>query len=297
MANRHDRSVEHLFDLLGARPHEIPSTQRLSEDTGISSACLRRMFLKDVGVLPSCFLRDMKLGQAYKDLIFTDDPVIEISTRSGFSFQSAFTRAFREQFGTTPSQVRSASVDRARNVARGHRSTAAASLVRMKRATMLRRFYIAATFDAASAQGTRLGPIACSQIGAELAGRGVAFTCYRAVAFVPMRPRYAAIHRIFVEPGEAEKSALIRAFLAHGVSYRPIFDDEWYLCFPIAAGTGTGPDEVAEPLAYWIRNQATYAVGAGDWTEEVTLGAGGEWRSNLYVPLIQKRHFNGAATF
>ena len=52
------------------------------------------------------YLRYRKLAFALKDIRDTEEGILDIAVRYGFSSHEAFTRAFKEAYGTTPSEYR-----------------------------------------------------------------------------------------------------------------------------------------------------------------------------------------------
>jgi AraC-like DNA-binding protein/predicted transcriptional regulator YdeE len=65
-----------------------------------------RMFSIIVGKTVTAHIRDRRLTQACLMLNATDGPVINIAMDCGFNSAQAFSRAFKERFGLTPSEYR-----------------------------------------------------------------------------------------------------------------------------------------------------------------------------------------------
>jgi transcriptional regulator GlxA family with amidase domain len=72
----------------------------------ISSSHLRHIFKKEVGVAPAHYVRALRLRHARDLLETTFLSVKEIMAAVGFSDVSHFVRAYKSQFGETPSQTR-----------------------------------------------------------------------------------------------------------------------------------------------------------------------------------------------
>ena len=60
----------------------------------------------DLGATPAAVYRRLRLIQARRLLLETDITVSEVATRSGYEDPSALTRAFRNEFATTPRALR-----------------------------------------------------------------------------------------------------------------------------------------------------------------------------------------------
>lgn len=79
---------------------------KMSEDIGISSSYLSRIFKPIMGVNCSEYLIQAKLAKAQELLLTTDYTVKEIADKLGYSSTAHFIRIFKENFGCTPKQSR-----------------------------------------------------------------------------------------------------------------------------------------------------------------------------------------------
>lgn len=82
------------------------SLAALSGRFGYSEYYLSRKFREISGFSLREYLRLRRLAFALKDLRDTDAGILEIAVNYGFSSHEAFTRAFRETYGVTPSSYR-----------------------------------------------------------------------------------------------------------------------------------------------------------------------------------------------
>lgn len=80
--------------------------EEIAAQTGISKRQLERSFVAHTGLSPRRYYTDLRLARAYALLSETDLPIIEISTATGFGSTSAFARAFRAKFDTSPGRFR-----------------------------------------------------------------------------------------------------------------------------------------------------------------------------------------------
>ncbi|MDE7332481.1 MAG: helix-turn-helix transcriptional regulator [Lachnospiraceae bacterium] len=78
----------------------------LAATLGYSEYYLSRQFSKIAGMPLRDYMRYRKLAFALKDIRDTDDGILNIAVKYGFSSHEAFTRAFKEAYGKTPSEYR-----------------------------------------------------------------------------------------------------------------------------------------------------------------------------------------------
>jgi AraC-like DNA-binding protein len=84
-----------------------PITNRqLARLAHMSVRSFERRFHSSFHLTPQKYLRKLRLSMASRALVYTAKPLAEVATECGFSDQSHFTRAFREQFGATPGDYR-----------------------------------------------------------------------------------------------------------------------------------------------------------------------------------------------
>jgi len=65
-----------------------------------------REFKRTTGTTPHQYLIKFRVDRAKALLTGSEMPLVEVSSRSGFSHQSHFTRLFRRLTGTTPQSYR-----------------------------------------------------------------------------------------------------------------------------------------------------------------------------------------------
>ncbi|MCF7919262.1 MAG: effector binding domain-containing protein [Candidatus Cloacimonetes bacterium] len=87
------------------------SLEDIADVANFSMYHFHRMFLNVVGTTPKNYIRQRRLSQAGRELIFTLRPIAEIARRYQFESQAAFTRAFKKQFGITPGKLRRTRAD------------------------------------------------------------------------------------------------------------------------------------------------------------------------------------------
>jgi AraC family transcriptional regulator len=90
--------------LLSAR--EKPTLVRAADAASLSPFHLIRVFRAVHGKTPLAFAARARLEAARDALMLTTDAVEDVSLRAGYESRTAFDRAFRRAFGTTPGALR-----------------------------------------------------------------------------------------------------------------------------------------------------------------------------------------------
>ena len=79
---------------------------RIARALGLSPRRLEGLFRENLATTPARHALDLRLQAARRMLTDTRHPVGEVALRTGFSSPTAFARAFRRRFGTSPVQAR-----------------------------------------------------------------------------------------------------------------------------------------------------------------------------------------------
>jgi AraC family transcriptional regulator len=82
------------------------SLTALSAVAGMSAFHFAREFKRETGLPPHQYLIKFRVERAKALLVESELPLVEVSSRAGFSHQSHFTRLFRKLTGTTPQSYR-----------------------------------------------------------------------------------------------------------------------------------------------------------------------------------------------
>ena len=82
------------------------SLAELASVAGMSPFHFAREFKRTTGTTPHQYLIKFRIERAKALLTESEIPIVEVSSRSGFSHQSHFTRLFRRLTGTTPQSYR-----------------------------------------------------------------------------------------------------------------------------------------------------------------------------------------------
>jgi AraC family transcriptional regulator len=78
----------------------------VAEASGLSRFHLSRTFTAVVGRSIAAYLRGRRLTEAARELANGAPDILSVALEAGYGSHEAFTRAFRDQFGTTPEEVR-----------------------------------------------------------------------------------------------------------------------------------------------------------------------------------------------
>lgn len=81
-------------------------TADVARHAGISRWHFQRIFKALTNETLKTYIRSRRLAVALSTLLSTEQRIIEIAMAAGFESQEAFTRAFRQAFGTTPAAFR-----------------------------------------------------------------------------------------------------------------------------------------------------------------------------------------------
>lgn len=107
-------AVQHIIDeidlCIKSKSDEALTLRTLSKKLGYSEFYISRKFRTISGMKLRDYLRYRRLAFALKDVRDTDKGILEIAMDYGFSSNEAFTRAFKEIYGLSPSEYRKAPV-------------------------------------------------------------------------------------------------------------------------------------------------------------------------------------------
>ena len=108
-----EQDILQLLQTVRVRLDDDVSLEALAARAGWSPFHFHRAFRRVVGETPKQYTPRRRLARAAARLLSTSDPVLSIATSAGFASHEVFTRAFRRQFGCTPSAYRASSPGRA----------------------------------------------------------------------------------------------------------------------------------------------------------------------------------------
>jgi transcriptional regulator GlxA family with amidase domain len=103
---RLDPRVAAAIARMEARIDDPEPATRIARAVGLSPRRMETLFADALGMTPAAYALSLRLQAARRMVTDTRHPLAEVALRSGFSSQSALSRAFRRHFGTPPSALR-----------------------------------------------------------------------------------------------------------------------------------------------------------------------------------------------
>ena len=89
------------------RHHRAPiSLESISSEFYLSREYFSRFFKKNMGVTFSRYVNQLRLTHIYHDICNTQDGIMEIAEKHGFTNYKLFNRMFHEIYGCTPREIR-----------------------------------------------------------------------------------------------------------------------------------------------------------------------------------------------
>ena len=102
----HDKCLEDVKKYIRENMHESLDREVLAEVAGFSVPHLHRIFTAEVGENISNYVRRMRLERAGRKLRMGAVDITEVALAAGYETHSAFGKAFKQQYGLSPSEFR-----------------------------------------------------------------------------------------------------------------------------------------------------------------------------------------------
>lgn len=100
------KTVEDMVTWVEENIENEPTLDRMAEHIGYSKFYCSAKFHEYVGISYKEYVLKRKLSLAAATLLESDDRLLDIAIRYGFSSHEAFTRAFQKHYGYSPSHFR-----------------------------------------------------------------------------------------------------------------------------------------------------------------------------------------------
>jgi AraC-like DNA-binding protein len=91
---------------LETRFREKIQIQQLAQDIGISRSYLTQLFKEEIGMSPRELLINIRMEHATECLEKSNDPIQLVALECGYDDALAFSKAFKQRFGMSPSRYR-----------------------------------------------------------------------------------------------------------------------------------------------------------------------------------------------
>lgn len=105
-AAEHQASIRRVMLFIQARLDEPPSLEEIAAVAAFSPYHFHRLFTAYTGESLSTFIRRLRLERAANRLRQTFDPITDIALDAGYETPTNFGKAFRQQFGQSPTEFR-----------------------------------------------------------------------------------------------------------------------------------------------------------------------------------------------
>ena len=104
--------IQRAIDYIEEHLHDRCDVSDAAAGAGFSQFHFHRLFFAITGELPGAYIRKRKLTMAADEMLRSHKTILSIALDYGFETHESFTRAFRHNFGITPSHYRRARVRR-----------------------------------------------------------------------------------------------------------------------------------------------------------------------------------------
>lgn len=98
--------VQQMLDWMEEHMEETPTLQKVSKAVGYSPWYCSEMFHDITGVTLKSYITGRRLARITEEIRDTEQRILDIAVKYGFSSQEALTRVFKERYGCTPAAYR-----------------------------------------------------------------------------------------------------------------------------------------------------------------------------------------------
>ena len=99
-------NINQIIDYLESKMHENIDLEQAARHAGYSLWEFQRIFSFMTNTTVGAYIRKRKLSLAAKDIVSGDEKIIDIALKYGYESPAAFSRAFKQQFGVSPTLAR-----------------------------------------------------------------------------------------------------------------------------------------------------------------------------------------------
>jgi AraC family transcriptional regulator len=102
----HSECIENVKHYIRVHIHEPLDRETLASVAGFSIPHFHRVFTAQVGESAISYIRRLRMERAGRKLRMGAVDITEVALCAGYETHAAFTRAFKQQYGLSPSQFR-----------------------------------------------------------------------------------------------------------------------------------------------------------------------------------------------
>lgn len=102
----HSKHIVLCIDYIYSQIHSRITLKELADRLNLSESYLSKLFVTEVGISISDYIREKKIERAENMLKFSDYDIADIANYFSFSSQSHFTQTFEKQVGLSPKKYR-----------------------------------------------------------------------------------------------------------------------------------------------------------------------------------------------
>jgi AraC family transcriptional regulator len=106
LVQEHSEHIEDVMLYIRTHIHEDLNREMLAEIAGFSVPHFHRVFTAQTGESAASYIRRMRLERAARKLRMGAVDITEVALAAGYESHAAFGKAFKQQFGLSPSEFR-----------------------------------------------------------------------------------------------------------------------------------------------------------------------------------------------
>ena len=106
VVQEYSECIEDVMSYIRAHIHEPLNREMLAEVAGFSVPHFHRVFTAQVGESAVSYVRRLRLERAGRKLRMGAVDITEVARAAGYESHAAFGKAFKQQFGLSPSEFR-----------------------------------------------------------------------------------------------------------------------------------------------------------------------------------------------
>jgi AraC family transcriptional regulator len=114
----HSECIEEVLRYIRAHIQEPLDRETLADVAGFSVPHFHRIFRSQVGESAISYIRRLRLERAGRKLRMGAVDITEVALAAGYDSHAAFSKAFKQQFGLSPSEFRQLSCSKSTQILR-----------------------------------------------------------------------------------------------------------------------------------------------------------------------------------